>query len=212
MRGFYRKKPDPGQIVQGSKVYLGEGKPECQLMDEILFAAGRNPQTHVIFCFEGHGKLSTMLKLVGQKSQELGALFVLLDAETQGFQHRCRLVSRAVTDARIFPTAVKGRPGIQTLGGKQFDFSVSPDNANAGRIEDLILQEIRNYVEWNDIQQFSQSLNAHHAWAVDSKALVQFFISARRPGMCGAASAFEAGILNYQDAAYNNIRNAVLAI
>lgn len=212
-RGFWREKLDPALVIGGAKVFLGEGFPECALMDQLLFRAGRDSNSHLVFCFEGLGELPTALKNVARRKVELAGLFILLDAEAAGFARRCAVVARDVTDAKIFARPVKARPGLQTISSKRFDFFVSPDNYSSGRIEDIIIRELAQYPEWPDIGTFEGLLTAHgHLQPHETKALVQYFISTRRPGMCGIASAFEAGVLNPADAAYANIGAALLAI
>ena len=190
-------------------VFLGEGTPEAVIINQVLSGLGKvTPQNTMIFKIGGDdSKIKQIFRLLDSQEnfQFVSKLGVFADAENKP-------ATKKKTILQAFRSV--GFPGDNNLiknyvmmeNGKKAGFFISPDGANQGAIEDIILKEIGASNLNGCVTAFSDCINKIDNNELHSKGKVQAYITAvHKKGLCGAGAAFEKGIFDIKHKAYKDV-------
>jgi hypothetical protein len=204
---YYVAKQDISIKTHLRCLFYSEGDSEVFLLEKILQQLSAIPDQNAIVCFAGIlGNFTAKIRVPTKYGNfsRLSACGFLLDADDNP-KGRIDLMRDAAT-AIGFPAP--GDDGFGQTGGRMFGVFISPGNGAAGRIEDIVLRELMTTELWPCVTAFTKCTDSAGS-PMDSKAIVQSYISIRSPGICGVGRAFEAGVLQVAHSAYDQIRNFV---
>ncbi len=145
MGQYYEKKLwKLGPESSATILYLCEGESEAEYVDVWLSKKNVMPDNVRVLCFEGlsqiRSKISVLIKEPG--FQYITTICVFLDAE-QDFDRRKREVKEMLGNMG-FPNSASGKnPWVESDGGKKTCVFISPDMKNLGRIEDIVINELK---------------------------------------------------------------------
>jgi hypothetical protein len=217
MSSYYLKKFDLAAKPDTVHLFLTEGEAEVGFIDQYLTRVSANLDTTTILCFEGLAKMttfaSTLAKLLERGANgldQLRGVGLMADAETN---HSGRLaVAIQCGTALGFTSCSKDirQTGRHESNGRRFAVSLSPSNNTNGRIENLLLQEIAADPVFQCIEQSFDCIEVANGPAVDEKARVQMFISAKaNSNLAGIRHAFGKGIFQSAAAPYDAARSMI---
>lgn len=207
MTNYYRSKLKLVGDYKPSRLFLAEGETEAYLLDGLLENQNAAPSDCHVHCLRGISGLHNKLRVIANQDNfdNVRCLCFMVDADddavgrTQSVKDGCRRIDFMNVQA-LSPA------GTCSQGNKRFGLFVSPGDGNNGRIEDMILQEIAEKPEYACITGYIDCMATDHGNELDSKSVVQTYISAVNGSLCGAGRAFQAGILDPLDTAYESVR------
>jgi hypothetical protein len=201
---YYIAKQDISTKPSLRHLFFAEGDSEAFLLEKLLGHLGADRTTTGVVCFNGisaNFKEKVALPAKFSNFSQIIACGFFLDADDNP-AGRAGVVAEAALAIR-FP-----RPdgsGRAENDGRRTAVFVSPGDGAVGRIEDVVLREVAATPLWPCLVAYSECSGAAGV-NLDSKALVQTYISSRRPGLCGVGRAFDANILDVTNGAYDLIR------
>jgi hypothetical protein len=197
---------DPNQLPKGGFLLFAEGNSEEGLLKAALRQLGRVDAT--VLNIRGINRFKTVLQSYfgGTEQPDLGGIGILFDAEQAGYAARltslCDILARFGIDVDR-PAIEAG--SISTGGTYRVGIFVSPDNRSPGRIEQLVLQEVRSSDVAQCVDQLAECWLGAAGKAIDEKGLAQVYISGRSGDVCGIGTAFDKGTLDIANGAYSGI-------
>jgi hypothetical protein len=207
---YFIAEKDINKKPSTTHLFLAEGEAEVGLIESCLKDLKANPETCTILCFKGvnrmKGRAETFVKLlvpgIGDISN-LRGIGLIADSDTNPSGR----IDTVIECAKAFGFSRSGtdlrKQGVHKDGNRVFAFSLSPSNLTQGRIEDIILQEITNKPIMQCISNILPCLENAIGTNVDTKALVQMYISAEsNNSMAGLRNAFAAGMFDIHHSAY----------
>jgi hypothetical protein len=209
---------DPAAIrkKKPTHLFLAEGNSEVGLLESLLSIEGADPSTCSIYCFGGLSRLGTQAKQVFNVLSIDGGLSrvvsigLLADAEQDRQSRIISVISAAIAFGFTGANTTLRHENDLSEGGRFFSFFLSPAVSENGRIEDLVLREIRTEPLFDCIRSQMSCIESLTGSAIDSKALVQIFISLKHnSSICGIKSAFAARVLDAEADAYDPVRRFV---
>jgi hypothetical protein len=200
-----------GEVRANSKLFLVEGVSEEGFVQKVL--DDLNDKDSLVFCFAGLGRLNTVLTSIAGAPgfNQLKLLGVMLDAETD-YTARVSSLLSLFKKHQIDLNEADLRNGMPNYAGPcPIGIYISPGNGSAGRIEDLVMNEINGSAISSCINQYAYCVSAAVSKALDSKSIVQTYISAwaGNRNLSGVGRAFEANVLKVRHPAYDGPRTLV---
>ena len=194
-------------------LFLAEGDAEVGFLNAYLKNKQRNSAETGVYCFKGlqriggHNTVSLrkVLSLSLDSISDLHGIGLIADAEAEP-ENRLEAVI-ALFKELGFPKCAKDilAGGRHQTGNQRIGVSFSPNLKQSGRIEDLVVKEV---AEW----QHSKHLNSYAEGtgiANERKAICGTYIATRKPDLCGLGRAFEAGVLDVTNSAYELHRDLI---
>ncbi len=190
-----------------STVFLAEGKAEWLFIDKVLKASDASMRDCVVFLLEGYTGLENKIRLLlwEENSNNISSLGIMLDANNVPDQ-RLRKAANALKRAGFPSNENELRDGgICADGARRTSVFLSPGQGRKGRIEDLIIEEIRTTDLFDCVSGFKACVEGVRC-QIDDKGVVQTYISARAGDLCGVGRAFQKGVLDINHDAYRTAR------
>jgi hypothetical protein len=190
-------------------ILFAEGDAEALFLDKWLTIRGDSPNSVAVICFRGHSNLETILKRFSADPnfEAVERFGFYLDAEATGANVRAKAIAKILGNQGIIPAGTSLEPGtLLSVGKKRIAVFVSPDNANPGCIEDVVIKEIMTTSIAACITGYRECL-ASTDTPLHSKGFVQAYLSARNARLAGTGRGFEAGVLDVMHPAYAPIRD-----
>ena len=193
-----------------SIVFLAEGASELLFIDKVLQHLNVSVADCAVFLLEGYQQLEDKIRNIKKEPNfhAVCSLGVMLDADRYP-DRRLRKTANALGLAN-FPSDenVLKNNRVCSRGQKKAGVFLSPGNGQRGRIENLVIDEIRTTEIFECLSNFGECTEGTSG-QLDDKGLVQCYISARAGDRCGLGRAFEAGILDVNHNAYAGARRFV---
>lgn len=190
-----------------STVFLAEGKPEWLFLDKVLEESNASEQDCVVFLLRGYTDLEKKIRLIleEENSDNISSLGIMLDANNVP-DRRLKKAAGALKRAG-FPSEENDLRdgGICAEGARKTAVFLSPGHGRKGRIENLVLEEIRTSDLFDCVSGFKACVEGVPC-QIDEKGVVQTYISARVGGLCGVGHAFQKGVLDINHDAYRAAR------
>ena len=190
-----------------STVFLAEGKPEWLFVDKVLEKFDEPIQDCVVLLLRGYTDLEKKIGLILEEdnSDNISSLGIMLDANNVP-DRRLKKAANALKRAG-FPSDENDLRdgGICAEGARKTAVFLSPGDGRTGRIEDLVLEEIRTTNLFECVSGFKNCVEDVPC-EINDKGVVQTYISARAGGLCGVGSAFQKGVLDINHDAYRHAR------
>ncbi len=219
MPNFYKNPRDTSYALRGTVkpgcLLFAEGDSEALFLEKWLVTISRDPNDIAVICFKGKDNLEIVFKNLadGENFSNVERFGFFLDAEGGPATRKATMVTGLLNRFSIIPNGHHVRAGqLSQVGGKRIALFVSPDNASSGYIEDAVMNEILTDDLSPCIDSFRQCVARISGSAVSSKSLVQAYIGAYNPRICGTGRGFESGILKVMHDAYANVRNVISTV
>ncbi len=189
-------------------IFLGEGNPEAYFFEATLTHQTASAADNCVLCFRGLGNFPSFLNILVQEPnfKNVSSIGILLDAEANAVGRETSLIAQLTKHSLLGQGSPSPVNRIVVYGERRIAAYISPNNVDPGSIEGVVMQEIQTKPEWQCINAFTQCSNIPLASIQTQKTVVQTYISLKSPGMCGAGKAFEARVLDTNDAAYAPLR------
>lgn len=210
MASFYRKKIELAGDLKPSKLFIGEGDTESFFIDKFLDLRKASPSENYVYCIRGLGSFQRKLEVVAKQNnfRFVNSLFFMLDAE-DNLQGRLAAIAHGCRKIEFMNIQNVEAAGIYKKDQKSLGVFVSPGTGSNGRIEDVILQEIMAKQQFGCIRKYVECMANDDGIILDAKSVVQTYISAVNGSLCGAGRAFEAGVLDPLDPAYESVTSII---
>ncbi len=190
-----------------SVVFLAEGKPEWLFVDKVLEKFDAPIQDCVVLLLRGYTDLEKKIGLILEEdnSDNISSLGIMLDANNVP-DRRLRKAANALRRAGFPSDENELRDGgICADGARRTSVFLSPGQGRKGRIEDLVIEEIRTTDLFDCVSGFKVCVEGVPC-QIDDKGVVQTYISARTGNLCGVGRAFQKGVLDINHDAYRTAR------
>ena len=203
MTDFYRKKMTlAGQRYV--KIFLAEGLSEALFLDTLFTRKKFDKNEYCVFCIEGISNLKPSLKYLCSETEfdHVKSLGIMIDADDNP-KERMDSVLNQLRDYDLSDENVDLKKNtVFVYNGRCIGIFISPGIGEKGRIETMIAKEIVTMKEYDCMSEYLKCLNERHHISLDEKAIVQIYISSKKPGLCGTGRGFEAGILDIEHKVY----------
>jgi hypothetical protein len=198
-------------------LFFAEGPSEVGLINSYLTRLGADEHSIKILCFKGASKMPsfvrTFLKTIAPSQSELATIEgigLIADSETDPSAR----IDSVIQCAKLFGFDGGGKELRERFrckkGDRRFAFSLSPGEKVTGRIEDLVIDEVRKNELFGCIELSVPCIEATTGRGLDRKALVQMYISAMaNTSISGVKYAFENGIFDVSDDVYQHHRATI---
>ena len=190
------------------KIFLAEGDAEGFFLEALFRDRDYPPDQYAVFCYGGNRRLGIALKtLQGELLfPDVNALGIMTDADTKSSGTRDSVMNHCRKIRYIGPRTIL-RSGFASFQRRKLGVFVSPGGGRRGRIETLIKMEVAGEPENPCIEAFSDCLADTTGQTLSEKAIAQAFITSRIDSLCGVGRAFEAGVFDINNAAYEDAVN-----
>lgn len=210
MATFRLKNIDFSAIPENHSIFIVEGSSEEGFVESVLKTNGLSNNT--ILNIEGEKNLALVLKSMGghsivQRSLSIGLVF---DANSDCESRKTAIVTKLEAEGFEFNISSVDSRGVYAGSKFQIGIFLSPGRDRAGRIEHMVLGEIRTAKENRCLDSLGDCLFPHIG-NLDEKAIVQIYISARGDPV-GLGTAFKRGVFDLNHSTYDSAREMVLAI
>lgn len=213
MVSFFRNPGNKSFSFQGAEspavLLLAEGDAEARYLSKWLSITGRAPQQIAVVCFRGTENLKVVLRSLvdSQNFESITGIGFFLDAEQNPAKSRVDSVRATLQELDLVPRSVTIAAGRLVRSGKyKIALFVSPNNHNPGCIENIVLREIATTEFAPCIERFEHCISEIAGSPTHIKTLVQAYIGARNPTLCGTGRGFDSGCLDVMHDAYEEIR------
>lgn len=191
---------DFSQLKQNSLVLLAEGNSETGFLYKL--ATHHHLVDAVVGNVQGERRLGTALRSLAPYRSRLRALGLMFDANSDSIA-RLTSISDVLNNAGF--SYNPNQVGLDGIFRGQLDIGVflSPGGQRSGRIENLVLDEIRTKSLWHCLEQLTAcTQKVPGLVGYDEKSMVQIAISTLEGGVCGVGTAFKRGLLDVSHPAY----------
>lgn len=215
MPAYFRKKLDMNLLQPGSSLFLAEGMSEVGFIEATLGTVeAANPNSIVVACFEGISKFRSYLSLIANHANFafVVALGVMTDTDGPGVNRKQQVLDALAASGIAYNPAQLDGNGVHHGASRKVAVFWSPGKGLDGRIEEMVLEEIKKSDFAGCLADLKRCVIAITNEALDAKAIVQTYISLRRPNLCGCGRAFESAVLDVTDAAYDEARKMMLGL
>jgi hypothetical protein len=174
----------------------------------------RDPQDIAVVCYRGE-KLSLLFRnfSVEEHFPNVNRFGFFLDAEDKTAADKAQSISHLLIERGVIPAGTALAAGTPaSIGGKRIAVCVSPDNLNSGFIEHIAMREVLTKPLGPCLTLFENCLRGTSGKPVNPKTLVQAYLGALNPRLCGTGRGFEAGILEVMHHAYDQVRATLTAV
>ena len=212
MPAFYR---NPNQGANGRtitladfrvapRIFLAEGASEAYFLNKLLEKLGRSADEYVVFCYGGNNGLPAALKSLSSNEifSEVTKIGVMTDADDNSEIVR-ESVLNEFRKIGYIDSKTEMNEGLARHDGRTLGVFVTPEGNSVGRIETMIMNEISGKNEILCINQLRQCLEEKAGNSLTDKAICQIFISIKKDNLCGVGRAFDMGIFDINDPAYD---------
>lgn len=208
---FYSKKkwclPARPEI---KRLFLCEGDSEAEYVDYRLSRLNPAPHAVKVLCFEGLTKIDAKTSLLVKEPgfQNVETICVFLDAE-QDIDQTKRNVRRLLAKLDFPNSASDTIPWVESDQGKTTCVFISPNMKSNGRIENIVLEELKTKQEtFGCIEAFRRCAHNSGAASFDEKSMVASYILMNKPGI-GLGAAFKKGYFDTDHEAYSDLNNII---
>jgi hypothetical protein len=193
-----------------SALFLAEGASEVGLVRAILESVhGVNAD---IFDVRGEKNLKTVLLALSDKlggwDNAIRSIGIVFDANEDQGSKMASITSALTQTGFEFDPGNLDENGICRKGNMPIGVFISPGNGGPGRIETMILTEIRSSSINECLDGFAGCVVARTTVNLSEKGLVQAYLGGRNAAH-GIGVAFEKGVLDINHEAYARVRNMV---
>ena len=199
------KKNEQVRLKSEQVVYLAEGNAEAWYLEKLLDAHGFDSTIHGVICTRGRDlrKIKAVLRALYTTSEweQVVGIGLFFDAEQSYPDTKNNLQNALRSIPRIDDGFVLNPQTVQDADGYKIASFISPALDTAGRIEDLVLAELRKKDDYQCFAQLEECLPE----AQDAKAAVNTYITHKKPGLCGTHNGFRSGVLDFSDEAYAEV-------
>lgn len=187
-------------------LYLCEGESEAEYVDVWLSKKQVTLGSVRVLCFEGlskiDSKISFLIKEPGYRN--ITTVCVFLDAE-QDLNQRKRDVKKMLGNMDFPNSASEEIPWVESDGEKKSCVFISPDMKNLGRIENIVINELKSKKNiFGCIDEFGKCASGAGMSDFDEKKIVASYIILNKPGLSLGAS-FQKGLFDLNDPAYADL-------
>ena len=185
------------------KVFLTEGEAEGFFLEALFRDRGYPPDQYAVFCYGGNTRLGIALKTLHSELifPDVNVLGIMTDADTHPSGVRNSVMGHCRKIGYIGPNT-RLRSGFASFQRRRLGIFVSPGSGRRGRIETLIKTEVAGKPENPCIEAFSDCMSDATGRRLSEKAIAQVFITSKIDSLCGVGRAFDAGVLDINNAAY----------
>ena len=153
MAKFYRNfdERQPAYALRGAEqpncIFFAEGRTEALFLETWLAALNADPEEIAVIAYGGGTKLPLLLRNLsqGEHFAKVERFGFFLDAEQGTAAAKATSVTAALRQpgVDVIPQGHNVQPGVlSNVGGKRIALFVSPNNANAGFIEQVVMNEV----------------------------------------------------------------------
>jgi len=189
-------------------IYLCEGESETEYVDTWLTDRRENNNNIWIYCFRGLSQIDAKINILIKEPnfKYVNTVCIFLDAE-DNFEQRKRDVCRMLRRMDFPSTNVNNTPWVETNNGKKSCVFISPDMNSTGRIENIVLNEIRTKVGVFDcLEEYRQCVLRSGISSFDEKKIVNSYIITNQVGI-SLGAAFKRKIFDLNHNAYRDVNN-----
>jgi hypothetical protein len=221
MNSFYR---NPGNNLEKYSLrgkenpdvlIFTEGSSESYFMEKWLSLTHKDPNQIAVLCFNGDKrKLHVFFKklMMEENFSSVDRFGFFLDAETKPASSTINSIQELLQGLELIPKNIKLKSGYQTIKKYQIAIYVSPNNADPGMIEHMVVNEIMDSDLHSCIQNFKIAVETQLECSLNPKSIVQSYMGIRSPGTCGTGHGFNKLVLNVDHEAYSELRNVMTHI
>lgn len=201
---------------QTEVLIVSEGPTEVGFACRYLAAVGADENVTKVICYQGNNKLSLFTKTLVKDCEVLAGLRsvgVIADSERSPSGRLAAFI--ALGEALGFRGCARSinEDGKYTVGTRKFAVSLSPRNDSPGRIEELILEELRAGVAYSCFSSAFTCSALFGSGGMSEKGMVTVLSAALLDeganGRAGAKHAFEAGKFDVLASPYANHRDSI---
>lgn len=216
---FYKNFGDASYALRGPVrpgcLLFAEGDSEALFLERWLLTIQCDSNDIAVICFKGGDNLETVFKNFSSEENfaYIERFGFFLDAEGNSASQKATMVSTLLKKFSIIPNGHNVRAGqLSQVGNKRIALFVSPDNASSGYIEHTVMNEILTDNLYPCIEAFRKCVEQTSGNPVSPKSLVQAYIGAYKPGLCGTGRGFHSDVLKVMHDAYATVRNTLSAV
>ena len=194
---------------------FAEGASESYFLEKWLVSIDKDPKKIAVVCYEGNtSKLGALLKKLTDEENfpTVKSLGFFLDAEGDQAASKVHSIQALLRKAELISETHNLVAGSQTVGSYRLAIYVSPNNADAGMIEDMIVNEIAGSPLSSCVNVFSDAVAKTTGNPPHPKCIVNAYLGIHRPGTCGAGHGFNKDVLDVHHSAYDAVRTVISAI
>ena len=194
---------------------FAEGDTEALFLEKWLDTLDHDPNDIAVICSKGGNNLGAVFKnLSGDENfPNVERFGFFLDAEGNPAHQKATMVTGLLKGFSIIPQNHQIVAGILSqLGNRRIAVFVSPDNANPGSIEHAVMNEVATNKLFPCIDAFRHCTEGILGGQADPKSLIQAYISAYRPRLCGIGRGFQSGVLDVMHDAYTPVRDTISTV
>jgi hypothetical protein len=199
-------------------LFIAEGDSEVGFISQALEKSMADKDKNLVYCLKGLSHdLGSKMKVLSSRSgwSLVKNIFFMLDAETN-FNARLSQIVNCLPQIGFPGAAADFASGfglaVNTVSGRSTGIFISPGASAKGRIEDLIVGEIQLQPEWKCLTEFDACFTKQFGQSLDTKGLVQCYISWKKGDLCGVGRAFQVGIFDTGSTVYTNPRKIVAGL
>lgn len=189
-------------------LYLCEGESEAEYVDTWLTRGNADPVEIRVLCFRGLSKIDAKIKFLIKEPnfQNVESICIFLDAE-QDFSQRIRDVEKLLRIMGFPHSESHSVPWVKLGNGKKSCVFISPDMKSSGRIENIVINELRGKKEiFTCLENFAKCSTSAGKEKFDEKQFVHSYIIMNRTGLSLGAS-FQKGLFDLNDPAYADLNS-----
>jgi hypothetical protein len=188
-----------------------EGPTESYFMEKWLLSANKDSKKIAVICFKGKQKLTAVFKkfMMEENFPSITRFGFFLDAEAQQAVSSIHSIQTLLRDVQLISRNSSLSAGCQNIGGRIFALYVSPNNADSGMIEHMVINEIAGSELNTCLQSFKAEVETKLGHDLHPKSIVQAYIGVRSPGTCGTGHGFNKELLDVNHAAYDELRRVM---
>jgi len=192
--------------IKPSVLYLCEGESESEYVDVWLTSRNESMDDIAVLCFEGLSKIDAKIKVLIKEPnfKFVDTICVFLDAE-KDFNQRKNVVVNMLRTMNFPHSMSNSVPWVESNDHKKSCVFISPDMKSEGRIENIVINELRTKTEIiNCIENFSRCSGYAGLGEFDEKRIVNSYITMNVVGISLGAS-FQKGLFDLRHSAYNDL-------
>lgn len=199
------------KLITKPKLLIGEGNDEVRFFQSFL--KHLNIENIMVESSQGKYNLSTYLKTlkVRPNFSQLVSIGITRDTDDELITDIFKSICSALTKADLPIPESLSQP---SQGIPKISIFILPDNQNHGMLETLCLQSLQNDKSMNCVNQYFNCLNTETSIFPKNidKAKIHAWLASREIPDKRLAEASEAGYFDFNNSAFNSLKDFILSL